>query len=234
MDTTPKGPPVPPTPDILSPLSRRGISDLNVIAAPPHRRALHRRQRCRISSRGPPSFLLRTSSSLTSFLSSPTCLDTLRPLCPAVKRSPTYRRFLGVLKTKRRFRGSLIAAGSDKIRLKSNTTILAIDHQANEEFCTYHVFIPHQCEFDAYFTTTDQRHAGRSHRLTAVIFRIGEHIDRLRPQKRLTRKYSLKLREQCLAALPRGLCKVSDLYLLMRDACRISIRRSDSSFRFTL
>lgn len=235
MDTTPKGSPVPPTPDILSPLSRRGISDLSVVAVPPHR-ALRRRQRCQISSRRPPSLLLRTSSLLTSFPSSPTCLDPLRPLCPKIKRSPTRYRLLCVPGTKHRVRGSFITAGSETILSGGDTTVLTTDRRTDGEFCTHHVFIPRRRTFDAYFTTADQRRARRSHRrLTAVIFRVGEHINKLRPQKRLTRKYSLKLREQCRAALPRGLCKVSDLYLLMHDAYCILICRGDSySFRVTL
>lgn len=233
MDITPKGPPVPPTPDILSPLSCRGISDLSVVAVPLHR-ALRHRQRCRISSRRHPSLLLRTSSSLRSFPSSPTCLDPLRPLCPAVERSPIRRRLFSVLGTKRHARGSSIAAGSETILSGGDAKTLATDHRVDGQFFTYYVFIPRRRAFDAYFTTADQRRAERSHRLTAVIFCIGEHTDRFRPQKRLTRKYSLKLREQCRAALPRGLCKVSNLYLLMRDACRVSMSRSDSSFRATL
>lgn len=231
MDTTPKGPPVPPTPDILSPLSRRGISDLSVVAV--SRRALRRRQRCRISNTRHPSLLLRTSSSLKSFPSSPTCLDPLRPLCPAVERPSIRRRLFSFLRTKPHARGSFIAAGSETIFSKGDATTLA-DHRVDGKFCTYHVFIPRRRAFNAYFTTADQRRAERSHRLTAVIFRTGEHIDRFRPQKRLTRKYSLKLREQCRAALPRSLWKVSNLYLLTRDSCRVSLRRSHSSFRATL
>lgn len=226
MDTTPKGPPVPPTPDILSPLSRRGISDLSIVLVPP-RQALRRRQRCRISSRRPPSLLSRTSSSLTSF-PSPTCLDPLRPLCPA-ERPPIRRRFFSVLENKYRARRSSIAAGSETILFEDNATTLSTDRRTDGKFCTFHVFISHRCAFDAHFTIADQRRAGRSHRLTIVIFCVDEHIDRLRPQKRLTRKYSLKLRKQCRAALPHGLCKVSDPYLLICDTCRILMMRQSAT-----
>lgn len=227
MDTTPKGPPVPPTPDILSPLSRRGISDLSIVLVPP-RQALRRRQRCRISSRRPPSLLLRTSSSLTSF-PSPTCLDPLRPLCPVTERQPIRRRFFSILENKYRARRSSIAAGSETILFEDNATTLSTDHRTNRKFCTFHVFISHRRAFDAHFTIADQRRTGRSHRLTVVIFCVGEHIDRLRPQKRLTRKYSLKLRKQCRAALPHGLCKVSDPYLLTCDTCRILMMRQSAT-----
>lgn len=223
MDTTPKGPPIPPTPDILSSLSRRGISDLSIVVVP-LRQVLRRHQRCRISSRRPPSLLLRTSSSFTS---SPTCLDPLRPLCPVIEKPPIRRRFFSVLENKCRARRSFIAAGSETILFEDNATTLGTGHRTDGKFCTYHVFIPRRRVFDAYFIKADQRRAGRSHRLTtAVIFCVGEHIDRLRPQKRLTRKYSLKLREQCRAALPHGLCKVSDFYLLTCDTCRILMRQS--------
>lgn len=228
MDTTPKGPPVPPTPDILSSLSRRGISDLSIVLVPPSQ-PLRRHQRCRISSRRPPSLILRTSSSLTSFPSSPTCLDPLRPLCPVIERPPIHRRFFSVLENKCRTRESSIAAGSETILFEDSAITLGIDHRADGEFCTYHVFISRRRAFDAYFTIADQRRAGRSHRLTVVIFCVGEHIDRLRPQKRLTRKYSLKLRKQCRAALPHGLYKVSDLYLFTCDTCRILMMRQSAT-----
>lgn len=223
MDATPKEPPVSPTPDILSSLSRRGISDLSVVAVSPHR-ALRRRQHRRIPSRRPPSLLvlgggdchaprkpLRTSSP-----SSPTCLDPLRLLRPAVEGPSISRRLLNTLETRRRTRGSSVAAGSETILFVDsptwhlNTTTL-ITRQAEGDFFTHRVFTPRQCAFNAYFTTADQRRAGRSLRLTDVIFHVDEYIDRLRPQAPNSKvQPKTKPREQCRAALPRGLCKVSD------------------------
>lgn len=222
MDATPKGPPVPPTPDILSSLSRRGISDLSVVAVSPHR-ALRCRQRRRISIRRPPSLFvlggdrrvsrkpLGTSSPL-----SPTCLDPLRLLRPAVEGPSISRRLFNILETRRRARGSFVAAGSETIlSLDSPTwhldTTTLITRQAAGEFFTHRIFTPRQRAFNAYFTTADQRRAGRSLRLTAVIFRVDGYIDRLRPQAPNSKvQPKIKSREQCRAALPRGLCKVSD------------------------
>lgn len=220
MDATPRGPPVPPTPDILSPLSRRGISDLSV-AVP--RRALRRRQSHRISK--PPPLLVpggdrptrRISSSSTSS-SSLTCLDLLRPPRFTVDGLPTTRRLLGI---KRCLRGPSVAAGSQTFpykgrhsawyrrepRLDSTTS----NARAGGEFFT-HVFTSRRHRaFDAYFTTTDvgRHRAGRSPRLTIVIFRVG-HIDRLRPQPPNLKVQPKTISEQCRAALPHGLCKVSD------------------------
>lgn len=223
MDATPKGSPVPPTPDILSSLSRRGISDLSVVAVSPHR-ALRCRQRRRISSRRPPSLLalggdrrasrkpLGASSPL-----SPTCLDPLRLLRPAVEGPSISRRPFNILETRRRARGSFVAAGSETILPVDDptwwhltTTTLITRRRAAGGFFTHRIFTPRQRAFDAYFTTADQRRAGRSLRLTAVIFRVDGHIDRLRPQAPNSRvQPKTKPREQCRAALPRGLCKVS-------------------------
>lgn len=232
MDATPKEPPVPPTPDILSSLSRRGISDLSVVAVSP-RRALRRRQRRRISSRKPPSLLvlggdrraLRKPSGTSS--PSPTCLDPLHFLRLAVEGPSISRRLFNVLETGRHARGSSVAAGSETILSVGsptwhlNTTTLIARDQTEGEFFTYRVFTSRQRAFDAYFTTADQRHAGRSLRLTADIFRVDGYIDRLRPQAPNSKvQPKTKLREQCRAALPRGLCKVSDpRYLLIRDTC---------------
>lgn len=212
MDATPKAPPVPPTPDILSSLSRRGISDLSAVAVSPHR-AL--RQRRRISSRRPPSALfgrvsrkpLGTSSPL-----SPTCLDPLGPR-PAVEGPSISRRLFDILETRRC--GSFVTAGSEtSLPVGSptwhlNATTLITRQQAEREFFTHRVFTPRQRAFDAYLTPADQRRAGRSLRLTVVIFRVDGYIDRLRPQAPNS-KVQPKPREQCRAALPRGLCKVSD------------------------
>jgi len=235
MDAIPKGPPVPPTPDILSLLSCRGISDLSVVAVSPHR-ALRRRQRHRISSRRPhsllvfggdrhvPTKLLRTSSPL-----SPTCLDPLRLLYPTVEGSSISHPF-NILETRRRARGSSVAAGSETILSVAsltwhlNTTTLIV-RQKEREFFTHRVFIPRQHVFDAYFTTADQRRVGRSLRLTAVIFRIDRYIDRLRPQTPNSKvQPKTKPRKQCRAALPRGLCKVSDFRYLFIDTYDASMR----------
>lgn len=217
MDATPKGPPVPPVPDILSSLSRRGISDLSVVAVSP-RRALHHRQRRRISSRRPPSLLVlggdRTprESTRISSPSSPTCLDPLRLLQPTEGPSIS-RRLFNVLETERLARGSSVAAGSETILSVNsstwhlNTTSL-IACQTEGEFFTHRVFIPPQPTFDAYFTTLDQRRVGRSLRLTAVIFRVDGYIDRLRPQAPNSKvQPKIKPLKQCRAALPHGLCK---------------------------
>lgn len=219
MDAILKGPPAPPTPDILSSLSRRGISDL-IVAVPP-RRALRR-----IANRRPPSSLARvgvshrprrstssTSSTSSSSSSSPTCLDPLR-----LAESPTScRPFLG---TERRARGSSVAAGSETILSGGGlawhpATTTLTGRRAKGEFFTHRIFTSRRRAFDAYFTIIDQRRAGRSHRLTAAfIFRVGGHIDRLRPQAPNWKvQPRTKLREQCRAALPRGLCKVSDLFI---------------------
>ncbi|XP_025075489.1 uncharacterized protein LOC112552994 [Pogonomyrmex barbatus] len=218
MDATPKRPPVPPTPDILSSLSRRGISDLSVVAVSP-RRALRHRQRRRISSRRPPSLLfggdchIPKTSSKTSSLSSPTCLNFLCLLRPAIEGPSISRRLFNVFGTERRARGSSVAAGSETILFINNptwhlNTTTLITRQAVREFFTHRIFIPRHRAFDAYFTTADQRRAGRSFRLTAVIFRIGGHIDRLRPEAPNSKvQPKAKPRKQCHAALPRGLCK---------------------------
>lgn len=238
MDATPKGPTVPPTPDILSSLSRRGISDLSV-ALP--RRALRRRQRRRIS---PPSLLVlggdrsrrRTRGTSSSPTSSHTCLSSaLRPLRSAVESSPPSPRrllfsILGV--ESRQSQGLSVAAGSETTILSGNcrraccpsrdsdittatttiTTTTTSIVRTKGEFFT-HAFAPRRRAFDARSTTAhhaDQRRDGRSLRLTAVILRVG-HIDRLRPQAPNSKVQPKTLREQCRAALPRGLCKVSDL-----------------------
>lgn len=221
MDATPKGPPVPPTPDILSPLSRRGISDLSV-AAP--RCAL---QRHRIP-RPLPSFVhggnRRTRRTpLSPSPSSPTCLDLLlllRPLRLAAEGSlllPTSR-LLRVLGAKRRPRGSSVAAGSETIPRSGDPARRRLEPPVNPaaraegNFFT-RVFTPRRlAAFDAYFTRAraEQRRAvGRPLRLTAAVLRVG-HIDRFRPQAPNSRLQPKTLREQCRAALPRGLCKVSD------------------------
>ena len=75
MDATPKGPPVPPTPDILSPLFSRRISDLNVRAP---FSALHQRsQRSRRISRHPTLDARRTTGTTAHVASSLsyTCLN---------------------------------------------------------------------------------------------------------------------------------------------------------------
>jgi len=227
MDATPKEPPVPPTPDILSSLSRRGISDLSVVAVS-SRRALRRRQRRRISSRRPPSLLVLGGDRHaprkppgTSFPTSPTCLDPFHFLRPAVEGPSISRRLFNVLETRRSARGSAVAAGSETILSVDNptrhlnaTTLIA--RQTEGEFFTYRFFTPRQRVFDAYFTTANQRRAGRSLRLTAVIFRVDGYIDRLRPQTPNSKvQPKTKPREQCRAVLPRGLCKVSDLFMLL-------------------
>lgn len=226
MDAISKGPPVPPTPDILSSLSRRGISDLNVVAVSP-RRALRHHQRRRVSNRRSPSFLVLGDNRAprkprTSSPSSPTCLDPLCLLHPVVEDSSISRRLFNVLETGLCARRSSVAAGSgtilsvDSPTRRLNTATL-ISRQAEEEFFTHRVFISHRRAFDAYFTTVDQRHAGRS-LLTAIIFRVDGHIDRLRPQAPNSKvQPKIKSREQCRAALPRGLCKVSDLRYLFID-----------------
>ncbi|KYM93554.1 hypothetical protein ALC62_15912, partial [Cyphomyrmex costatus] len=225
MDATPKEPPVPPTPDILSSLSRRGISDLNAVAVSPHR-TFRRHQRHRISSRRYPSLLVfggdccasrkhqRTSSSL-----SPTCLDSPHFLRHTVEEPSISRRLFNVLETGDYARESFVAADSETIlsvyspTWLLNTTTLII-RQAEGEFFTHCVFTPRA--FDAYFTTADQRRTGRSLRLTAVIFRVDGYIDRLRPQAPNSKiQPKTKLREQCRAALPRGLCKVTTLFTPM-------------------
>lgn len=223
MDATPKEPSVPPTPNILSSLSRRGISDLSVVTVSPHR-LLYRRQRRRISSRRYLSLLFFSSGdrcarkpSRTSSPSSPTCLDPLHSLRPAVEKSLISRHFFNVLETGRCTPESSVAVGSETILSVDNptwhlnTTTLII-RQAEGKFFTHRVFTPRQRAFDAYFTTADQRRAGRSLHLTAVIFRVDGYIDRLRPQTPNSKvQPKIKPRKQCHAALPRGLCKVSNL-----------------------
>lgn len=192
MDAILKGPSAPPTPDILSLLSSRGISDLIVAVSP--RRALRR-----TVSRRPPSSLIRganrrprrTSSSSTSSSLSPTCLDPLRL---AVGESPTSCCFFP--EAERRARGSSVAAGSETILSGpawhlATTTLTG--RRAKGEFFTHRIFTSRRRAFDAYFTIIDQRRAGRSHRLTAVIFRVGRHISTDSVHKRLTGKYSLEL-----------------------------------------
>lgn len=88
MDATPKGPPVPPTPDILSPLSSRGISDLNVTTpfTVLHRR---RRHRCRRISRHPSLDARRkTETAAHASSSSFTCLCFPRLFRRKLKQLP--------------------------------------------------------------------------------------------------------------------------------------------------
>ncbi|XP_018349956.1 PREDICTED: uncharacterized protein LOC108753112 [Trachymyrmex septentrionalis] len=218
MDATPKESFISPTLDILSSLSRRGISDLSVIAVSPHH-TLYHRQRCQISSRKYLLLLVFGSDCCASrkpsrtLPPSPTCLDPLHFLHPVVEELSISRRFFDVLETGRCTPESSVAAGSETILSVNsltwhlNTTTLII-RQTEEEFFTHHVFISRQRDFDAYFITSDQRRAGRSLHLTAVIFRVDEYIDRLRPQTPNSKiQPKTKPREQCHAALPRGLCK---------------------------
>jgi len=221
MDATPKESFVPPTPDILSSLSRRGISDLSVIVISPHH-TLYHRQRWRISSRKYLSLLVFDGNccasrkpSRTSLSSSPTCLDSLHFLHPVVEELSISHRFFDVLKTGCCAPESSIAAGSETIlsvdsptwHLNTTTSII---HQAEGEFFTHRVFTSRQRAFDAYFIISDQRRTGRSLHLTAVIFCVDEYIDRLRPQTPNSKVQPKTKRKQCHAALPRGLCKVSN------------------------
>lgn len=220
MDATPKESFVPPTPDILSSLSRRGISDLSVVAVSPHH-TLYRHQHRRISSRRYLSLLVfggdcctSRKPSRTSPSSSPTCLDHLHFLHPVVEELSISRRIFDVLETGRCAPESSIAAGSETIlsvdsptwHLNTTTSII---HQAEGEFFTHRVFTPRQRAFDAYFITSDQRRAGRSLHLTVIIFCVDEYIDRS-VHKRLTQKYSLKLNhannvtQRCHAAYARN------------------------------
>lgn len=249
MDATLKGPPVPSTPDILSSLSRRGISDLSV-AVP--RRALRHRQRRRISSR-PPSLLVlgsnrRRTRRRTSFPSaspSPTCLSSssLRPLrLAAAEVSPpptsSRRRLLGILGGAERHhpRGLFVAAGSETTTLSGNCRSSREPHattpliaRTEGEFFT-HSFAPRGGgAFDARSTTA--RHYAEQRRrplLTAVVLRVG-HIDRLRPQAPNSKVQPKTLREQCRAALPRGLCKVSDLLSSFIERVSRATRGDESS-----
>lgn len=83
MDATPKGPPVPPTPDILPSLFSRGISDLNVTAS---FRGQHRRRR--ISRH--PSLDARRKTEATAHASSSsfTCLNFSRLFRRKLKQLP--------------------------------------------------------------------------------------------------------------------------------------------------
>lgn len=88
MDATPKGPPVPPTPDILSPLFSRRISDLNVRAP---FSALHQRpQRSRRISRHPTLDARRTTETTAHVASSLsyTCLNFSRLFRRKLKQLP--------------------------------------------------------------------------------------------------------------------------------------------------
>jgi len=229
----------------LSPLSRCGISNLNIAVSPlplPPCRALcqpnYRIFSRRLSSRfiifvGDNRRRARKKSLLTLFVtSSPTCLN---PSCSLRSEEfSSLRRSFDIFETEHRLhQESSITIDSETIPCikssssqeksshhlpRATTTVLTI-RWAEEEFFTHSVFTHawtrFRRTFDAHedFTKTDQRRTIKeSHNpLTIVVFCIDiEHIDRLRPQTPNSR-IQFKIIEQCHAALPHSLCRVSDL-----------------------
>ncbi|XP_046141510.1 phospholipid-transporting ATPase ID isoform X3 [Osmia bicornis bicornis] len=237
MDATPKGPPVPPTPDILSPLFSRRISDLNVRVSLD---ALHRRQRCRRISRHP--FLdapHTTGASVHPSSSSYTCLDDLSP---KLKRStilyshdsdnnqPVRPRKLAIIQinrgasilTSKRTSRSwclLIRTIVFETRTKRTRTNLEklntlFSSTGDKAFFTL-FYIPRRSRrsrstFHAFYTISIAKHR----RADQVLLRSGiisaKHIYRLRPKAPNFELQPNRPRKQCRAALPRDLCKVKD------------------------
>lgn len=239
MDATPKGPPVPPTPDILSPLFSRRISDLNArvsLDAP------HRRQRCRRISRHP--FLdapHTTGASVRPSSSSYTCLDDLSPIFRKLKRSPILRsrdsdnnqpvrpRKLAIVTINRgasiltsvrtnRSRCLLIRTIVAETRTKRTRTNLEklntlFSSTGDKEFFTL-FYIPRRSRrsrstFHAFYTISIAIHR----RDDQVLLRSGiisaKHIYRLRPKAPKFELQPNRPRKQCRAAPPRDPCKVS-------------------------
>lgn len=241
MDATPKGPPVPPTPDILSPLFSRGISDLNAGAS---FCAPYRRQRCRRISRHT-SLDARRTTEATAYApsSSFTCLNFSRLfrcklkllpiLCLRVpKNQPVRTRksnvatedgtpTLTTYKSSRSWCRSAVTTVRTRTSLSSSSKtkraylpIATIHHRSNGDSKPFFTlgFTPRPpCPtFDAFSTTPTVNQCRRAGKvlLKGVTYPV-KHIYRLRPKAPNSELQPNRLREQCRAALPRVLCKVS-------------------------
>lgn len=121
MDATPKGPPVPPTPDILSPLFSRRISDLNA-RAPFF--ALHCPQRSRRISRHPTLDACRTKETAAYASSlSYTCLNFSRLFRRKLKQLPNL--YLHVVDNN----NQLLGTRKSNIRSNDKTILIAISRK---------------------------------------------------------------------------------------------------------
>ncbi|KOC69521.1 hypothetical protein WH47_05464, partial [Habropoda laboriosa] len=233
MDATPKGPSVPPTPDILLPLFSRRISNLNVRAP---FIVLHPRQRSRrISGRTSPLDAPRTTETTTYASSlSYTCLNFSRIFHRKLKQFPIlqYHHVHGDIGEPVRSRKK-----NDLKNYTGTTTTSSILTSRNASrswyvptyagiiFSTYggsksfftHTFTPRRScrKFDAFFTTpvvANRRRAGKV-LLRGVTFHA-KHIHRLllRPKAPNYELQPNRPRKQCRAVLPRVLCKVSSTH----------------------
>ncbi|XP_043584122.1 phospholipid-transporting ATPase ID isoform X2 [Bombus pyrosoma] len=127
MDATPKGPPVPPTPDILSPLFSRRISDLNA-RAPFF--VLHCPQRSRRISRHPTLDACRTkeTAAYTSSLSY-TCLNFSRLFRRKLKQLPIL--YLHIVDNN----NQLLETRKSNIRSKDKTILITISRKYTGSWC---------------------------------------------------------------------------------------------------
>lgn len=127
MDATPKGPPVPPTPDILSPLFSRRISDLNA-RAPFF--ALHCPQRSRRISRHPTLDACRTKETAAYASSlSYTCLNFSRLFRRKLKQLPIL--YLHVADNN----NQLLGTRKSNIRSNGKTILIAISRRYTGSWC---------------------------------------------------------------------------------------------------
>lgn len=244
MDATPKGPPVPPTPDILSPLFSRRISDLNV-RAPFF--VLHRPQRSRRISRHP-SLDARRTTEATAYASSLsyTCLNFSRLFRRKLEQlpnlyfhtldnnnQPVYSKLnipakdrrVSILKLKNHYRSwspwartivsSRTTASGTRTNVKAFATILLSLNRDRRSFFTL-VFTPRRSchKFDAFFTIPVAKRFRAEKVLLTGVTFRVKHIYGLRPKAPNSELQPNRPRKQCRAVPLRVLCKVSRIITL--------------------